>query len=196
MENHNMTTEERAVVPPIEWDMMIDIETLDIRPTTVILSIGAVAFTRWGDTETWGQFNVRISTDSNLMHGRTIGEHTIKWWNEQSIEARRAVFDVPYSEQKPLETALAHLSYFMEEYNVKNVWANGITFDISALEDAYRSTGLKIPWNYYDVHDYRTIKNLFGESGDIVRPTVAHNALADALAQTHTLINIMKRVAT
>lgn len=67
--------------------LMIDLETMDNKPTSAIASIGAVFF----DPETGEmgeQFYQRVSLGSCVGHGLTMGSETVLWWMRQDAEAR------------------------------------------------------------------------------------------------------------
>lgn len=163
-------------------NIMIDIESLGTRNTSVILSIGAIEF---DETQIGDSFYTRIDIDSCLEHGLTIDGSTLEWWMSQADDAKR-VFDEP---GKLLVPALLDLQSAFS-WKDKLVWANGTSFDISILEHAYTKCKLKTPWMFYNVRDYRTVKGMFPQ--DLVNrvrvePVVAHHALEDARAQMLTL---------
>lgn len=162
-------------------NVMIDIETLGVRSSSVILSIGAIPF----DNEAVGAgFYRRVDIQSCLDAGLTVDASTIEWWMTQSNEAR-AAFD---EKGIPLRAALSQLSEIFDGPEL--VWANGVNFDLPILENAYRACGLEAPWKFYNTRDYRTVKNMFPkEFYDRVRvgAVVAHNALDDVRAQAITL---------
>lgn len=163
--------------------IMIDIESLGTKSTSVILSIGAIAFDESGHI---GQgFYQRVDIDSCLQRGLTVDGKTIEWWMDQSAEAR-AVFTEP---AKPLSAVLIDLGSAYD-WNDTEIWANGSNFDIPILENAYNACGLVIPWKFWNVRDYRTVKNMFSKeffNTVCVEPVVAHHALEDARAQALTL---------
>jgi hypothetical protein len=159
-------------------NLMIDTETLGTTADAVIMSIGAVKFDldrgELGDT-----FYASISLDSNLRHGRTISEETLKWWLKQSPEAQ-GVF---YEEKGTLLYALCELSRWVGVDNPK-VWSNGADFDLPMLAHAYHQTGANIPWRFWNSRCFRTYKNLPGAKAVAVPPHgVKHNALSDAIQQ-------------
>lgn len=159
--------------------IMIDIETLSTCSNAVILSIGAVEF----DATTLGKkFHTTIDIDSCLKHGLSIEGRTVAWWMDQSDNARN-VFRTPgYT----LPDVLQAFSFTSEmPWSNAQVWANGTDFDIAILANAYKKCGMKVPWAYNAVRDYRTMRKEF----PIVKtePIVAHNALDDAIAQAKTL---------
>jgi hypothetical protein len=124
---------------------MIDLETMDTRPSAVILSIGAVKFDpatgELGDT-----FHKKVHALSQAR--RTTSDDTIAWWQEQSEEAREAAFGGTLN----LPGVLFSFSQWLGDNPI--VWGNGATFDISILESAYEHNP---PWHYRSVRDMRTL---------------------------------------
>ena len=171
-------------------DVMIDVETLDTRPSAVLLSIGAVRFDintpHVFDTNT---FHVHIDIDSCLERGRTVSGSTILWWMDQDDAARRRMTE---TKRIPLRDALLQLSKFINEQD--RVWGNGAGFDNVILHDAYRSVNMSTPWRYWGDMCYRTVKNLHR---DVPKPRfddVKHDALADALHQAVHLQMIYQKI--
>ena len=167
-----------------EQHIMIDLETLGTGVESVFISIGMVTF----DIETGkqsGSFYKNVDWQSSIDNGRKMDADTVKWWLSQSDSARKAVI----KEGVKLRDALVLLDAYIHRAARKGkvfVWSNGSTFDISMLEHAYSSLGIKIPWAFYSVRDVRTIKylgkhlvdkNVFKMEG------MAHNALEDAKHQ-------------
>lgn len=167
-------------------DIMLDIETLGTTPGCVILSIGAVEF---DDTTTYGKFSVHIDPIDAVRHGMHIDASTVMWWLDQSKEAQNALLN---AEQVPLCYALLA---FADTFDWKNsrVWCNGAAFDFPILGAAFKAANMKQPWAYYNEMDMRTIKGLVGKEAwktHAVKPTIAHDGLADAIAQARTLQNV------
>lgn len=169
--------------------VMIDLETLGTSGRSCILAVGAVCFDL--DTlavdETEG-FYTAISIDSNLQAGRSIDESTLVWWMGQS-DAARAVFKQP---KMALTDALTEFDQWMSDNgdDIK-VWGNGASFDLGMLADAYRSQGWEAPWKFWNERCVRTYCDLpAAKRVPKIQPTVAHNALADALAQAQHVVAI------
>lgn len=167
---------------------MIDLETLSVQTTGVILSIGAVAFDI--DTgKTFEQFEIFPEVDSQLEN-RTVAWSTIKWWFTQEHEARQSQVNV---DRIKLDESLKQLINFISlncESGFK-VWANG--FDINLLDHAYNQIGIKSPWSYKNVLDLRSMvwlskisTNQYGSVG------TKHTALADCLWQIAILADAYK----
>ena len=67
---------------------MMDIETLSTRPDAVILTVGACKFDPYTQTETTGDFYLRINVDEQAQLGRHIDENTVAWWGQQAADVR------------------------------------------------------------------------------------------------------------
>ena len=162
-------------------DVMIDLETLGTRQTSVITSIGACEFDLMSGV-TGSTFHKMIEWEESMSY-RTVDGSTIKWWMQQPSDARRE-FTAEH-ETITLNTALEELTAWMP--NDATVWANGSTFDIAMLQNAYESEeGRNTPWKFYNVNDCRTIERLaqgLVSRKDIPFEGVKHNALADAIHQ-------------
>lgn len=168
-------------------EVMIDLETADTTSRAAIMSIGAV---RFNEKEFCKEtFYRAITLDSNIKAGRTISGSTLGWHMKQDDEVR-AVFNDPNA--VPLAQALQELREFIGEHLVaKNtkVWGNGAVFDIAILNDAYTYVMNELPpWEFWNIKCFRTIKDSeFGRKVAKPANVLAHNALADALAQAEHL---------
>lgn len=164
---------------------MIDLETLDTKHTSVVLSLGVTVFDAAGILECgyWvfsrGEYNTRPEF--------TISTDTVSWWMNQTEEARR-VFREPVS---PVIESLAEFCRLYAKHNCQTIWANGVTFDIPILEHLFSQFKMVAPWKYNAVRDYRTVRQTYP---DIPTPQVegfiAHHAMWDAVSQTKHLIDI------
>jgi DNA polymerase III epsilon subunit-like protein len=170
-------------------DVMIDLETLDTRPTSAILSIGAVRFDRNTPGAIGKKLHVHVDIDSCMNFNRTISSSTVLWWFTQGDEARRRIAD---SDKVMLPDALLQLSEFVNERDV--VWGNGASFDLSILHDAFSACRMSLPWRFWNERCYRTLKALNGHVPKLEQSTVAHDALDDAISQALHLQNIMASV--
>lgn len=165
---------------------MIDLETLNTLSHGVILSIGAVRFNE--DEIDDNAFYRVITLESNLAEHRSISADTLRWWMTQNENAK-ALFATPLREQVTLEQGLIDLREFLgtplEAENTK-VWGNGADFDIAMLAHAYGEQGT--PWKFWNVRCFRTLKSTEA-ARQVPKPAnaLAHNALADALAQAQHL---------
>lgn len=162
-------------------DIMIDIETLGTMPGSVILSIGAVTFD--AETGEFGEeFYTSIDAQSAIDVGLTMDVSTLKWWMEQSADARTAAF----SGTNTLSEAIFDLGLFVRAAEPSRVWAKPPSFDLVLLEAAYRACAIAPPWHYRTPRDCRTLFDITGAT----QPDVgtAHNALDDAKSQAFGVI--------
>ena len=171
-------------------EVMIDLETMDTKSTTVIVSIGAAKFEAGaGVSDTFYQL---CDIDDQISGGRTVSGSTIRWWMKQNEGAR---LEMARDHNPTLREVLDDFSQWLGHKPV--VWGNGATFDISILEDAYDWLGLKAPWPYYNVRDMRTITAL-GAADKAEVPSVgdAHNAVDDAVWQAKYVSLALSRLGT
>ena len=158
--------------------VMVDIETLGTACDAPILSIGAVAF----DIES-GEISAKfyrgVDPTSALERGRADGA-TLRWWMTQSDAARSAAFS---GNSLIAEALAAFRLWYAGLFRTPPIWANGPSFDISILETAFRTYGMKPPWKYNAARCVRTIKAIAGDLKMPTRSGVEHNALDDAIYQ-------------
>jgi hypothetical protein len=179
---------------------MLDIETVGKVPGCAILSVGAVVF-HWDTPRVGATFYMAATISSNAAAGLTFDKDTALWWNEQSKDAREAVFAGTHS----LADVLAGLANFFPAGSV--VWARDPDFDCSILAHAYKSVlGTEAPWAYNRKRAMRTLVELAEHTGrSIPWPAfpdgaIQHHALHDALHQVkvarmayHTLMAHARR---
>jgi len=165
-------------------DIMIDIETLDIRPTAVILSVAAVAFNRSDENYNIEPFDVKIdSLDQDASYQRTIDPDTEKWWEQQTEIARDAAFNG----QITLRHALHKLTFFIRNNtNIETVrvWAKSPGFDLAIIKNALEYFKYNTPWQYQNERDVRTYIADSPEVRELKRNNVEHVAVSDAIYQT------------
>lgn len=167
--------------------MMVDLETLDTRPSTVILSIGACIFNEAGPLlGSDAKLYVRCSWQDQIDAGRTVSESTIRWWMQQSDAARAALDGETFS----LSRGLMDLKLMYYAQRCDRIWANGTTFDISILDHAYAGAQ---PWKYNAMRDMRGLRDLVpSDIMDDVENVTAHDALSDAIYQAEFVVRALK----
>lgn len=156
--------------------VMIDIETMGTSQSAVITSIGAAKFC-FRRQEILGEFYERVEW-MNGQEGRTLDPGTVHWWMSQSEEALAEM----RKNGKPLRKVLEQLKDFIP--SGAGIWGNGPCFDMSILENAYLQEELGVPWKFWDVRCYRTIRMLVtGLAEELPREGTHHNALDDSIHQ-------------
>lgn len=168
---------------------MIDIETLGTKPGCVVLSIGAVLFDPFGKTVGMYPFYRNISKQSCVDIGLTEDPGTVKWWSEQSDEAKNHLLD----HQVHIISAMSDLQVWCVENGVDRVWCQGATFDAPILQDVFERLDIQTPWHFSCVRDTRTVYDLFGlDQKTLPRVGIYHNALDDAIFQVIAVQTALK----
>lgn len=162
--------------------VMIDIETLDVIPSAVILSIGATVITDRFDEENF----FYKECDPETQFERSISQSTKEWWIKQNIP-------IPGVDCKiSLNIVLMDLSLWISTLRAEPIiWCKGTDFDTAILSNAYAQYKFPLPWKYNAVRDFRTVKKLFPHYSYPVNPN-AHHALSDAKHQAEELKGILK----
>lgn len=156
-------------------DLMLDIETLGVRPTSVIVQIGACYFDR-KTGEISKSFIENISIKSCLDYGLTVDGETLAWWMQQKDRSWGA------NPESLLETLCAFRDFAKK---AKYVWSHS-TFDIPILINAYNVIKVPLPFHYRATRDIRTLTHLAGHQRNEskVDPNdKTHNALSDCIYQ-------------
>lgn len=168
-------------------NLMVDLETMGLRPDAAIVSIGAVMF---DGQELGPEFYTPICLEDSKRHGLTVDQSTVDWWAKQSEDARAAWSD----EAAPLLIdAMTEFTRFVRKEGGADVrvWGNGAAFDPVVLESSYRALGADPPWHYYNVMCFRTMKTLFN-TFPLPRQGTHHHALDDAKHQARVIQEIVK----
>lgn len=159
---------------------MVDLETLDLLPSAVVLSIGLVQF---NEKEIIDELHVKLAIDPQIDAGRTIGGSTIDWWMNQSPAARSQLFDGAAQQSRLLvEDGLQLVWNFMQ--GVDELWGNGAAFDNVILKSLFLQMKGIAPWGFKADRCYRTVKALHSYFPFPNFIGVEHNALDDARHQT------------
>lgn len=170
--------------------VMIDLETMDTRPSAAIVSIGAVSFDR--EIGIKSTFYSVVDLKSSMRCGGTVGPDTVLWWMQQSDQAREALS----LESQNLSAALQSFAQWLSDIeNVEGVWGNPAAFDNVILRESYFRLDQNPPWDWRKDRCLRTLKkemNLKPTEDYIFREFIGveHNALDDAQHQAWTLIDI------
>lgn len=180
---------------------MIDLETLDTRPTAVVLSYAFVHFNpKTG--EVFKESSNILDIEEQLNHGRTISFDTLKWWQEQGrtfndfIEERKVDFTEPkHTDATEFNYwAMCDFDFFGENAKPSDeivVWANGVDFDLSIMQNVDPWIGSEKGWKYWNQRDLRTLMALFPEERKAVpKPENRHDPLVDC----HYQIAVLKRI--
>lgn len=171
--------------------LMIDLETLSLEPNCVVTQIGYVLF---DELAIHGSFLLRPDGEEQIKRGRSVSFSTFTWWLMQDEAARKSMATA--SKQSMFHC----LSTFVQDIelnygwdNIKQVWSNGLLFDIVIMENLFRQYDVKIPWHYRAPRDVKTLCYLIPDFV-MEKPTVAHDANADAFAQAVSVQRALVRI--
>lgn len=165
--------------------IMVDLETFGTDNNAAITAIGAHARLP-GDA----QDSYYTTCDPDSDPGCSFSAATIRWWLQQSEEARKAISGTPPTSS--LEQALTGFSLWyskiVQEHPSVTIWGNGADFDLVILASAFRRVLCRNPpWRHSSVMCFRTWRRLVGAPKPVVNGT-AHHALDDAIAQANLLL--------
>jgi hypothetical protein len=165
----------------------VDIETLGTRPGSVILEIGAKAFTLQDCSIPFArdEFDCYINPDRSMDVGFTTDESTVAWWEQQDT----GLWEMVNSGDTYPEDALEYFSEFLASLGPKEniyVWANSPSFDLTLLREYYLEMGhTEIPWDFRNERDFRTLKAMFParyeQAKALYKNDRQHNGLQDAI---------------
>jgi hypothetical protein len=163
--------------------VMIDIETLDIGPNSVVTAIGAVIF---------DELKILDSFCSYLDYTKdkgTINPSTLRWW----LKNEQETLDLNLNGVDNPNTIAFLLQNFVKD--AEEIWANSPSFDCTILRNWFGRLNLETPWAYYSERDCRTMFAM-GEKLNIPRGnnTKKHDALSDAVWQAAYLMRIEARI--
>lgn len=166
---------------------MVDLETVGVRPSSGILSIGAVPFDIEGLV--LDPFYRKIDLADSTMLGFTADDSTMRWWNEQDNAVREEAF----SGKEAVRDVLTDFAAFVRKYDSPCIWGNGANFDNVLLAHHYEAMNIKQPWSFTKDRCFRTLKALYPMIA-YEKPVIAHNALEDAKAQANHAVKILNRI--
>lgn len=200
--------------------VMIDIETLDLQSSAVVLSIGAVEFDLRKDMELGFIVDGRITPNVRPVtrirsvfyaelfvpdqknKGRTIGKGTLGFWKEQKpgLEMFRLLKDNRRDADDINKAILDNLNSRLNKPGMQ-VWANGTDFDLGILKSLYRDYNQTFGVPFFSQRDARTMYNMahmidsrVPKNKDYPTNICLHHALADAVQQVlklQTLYHIL-----
>ena len=155
---------------------MIDLETLDVKPNAVVLTVGGVKFDPKSNTEPHSEFYYKLDIDSQE---RSANDDTIAWWGKQDQKVQDEAFGTE---------GRVHPDVFLDilpkwMVGVDVLWGHGYGFDITIMEDMLRQREKPIPWQFWQVRDSRTLFAMAKVDPRKSMQSNLHNALADAYFQ-------------
>lgn len=187
-------------------NVVVDIETLSLRPDAAIISIAAVPFMldkdsldnndKYGYTgvpafdemtkdiscpEEYAPFYETIDATSCAMAGLAFDMETVKFWSEMPDEAKSAIMEKPrVSIRQALEDLVAYLENLKAQHKADEliIWVQGSDFDIPVLKNAiYKVLGLTPETLPWKHRNIRDARTFMLESLSLVYPDTPVNEL-------------------
>ncbi len=143
-------------------ELMFDLETLDTKPSAIVLSVGAVVWETFKtDTGILGwhvinRFYRILDIQSQAEKKRTVSESTLVWWQRQDANARDEAFSPV---RQPVTGVLNDFRRFVDlgSHEINAFWASPATFDFPMWEDLAMTFSNYVPWSYRQKYDVRTV---------------------------------------
>ena len=131
---------------------MIDLETLSTRPDATVLTLGAIKFDPYTDSEPHAGLYLRVDVDEQSELSRHVDEGTLEWWGRQDEKIRdEALGD---EDRVSLNSMVKQLNKWC--VGVDTIWCQGPAFDIVILEEVCKQLKRGYPWKYWQVKDSTT----------------------------------------
>jgi hypothetical protein len=168
--------------------LIIDCETLDTSPNSVITEIGIIAVNR-ADFVAFDELRVVPELFYQLLKGRTLSADTVAFHRKHGTlpDSTRGL--------TPIACTVA-ITEFIQRHSPKRVWIQGTCFDRPLIESFFRGEGQPLPWNFGISRDARSIWD--AAYPDIKHPPRPHRAIADCratLADLHAALATLGRLA-
>lgn len=177
---------------------MIDLEFLDTRPSSAILAIAIVEM----NTETLevGE-GVKVLCDATdcMRRGMTVSADTILFWTKQDSKTLDDAFGPDLKYRLTLELSLIKVTNVLGSIAAKDkiqIWQNG-SLDASILTYAFDMFSRPVPFEFWQVNDYRVLRNLYPDlCASVKREGPKHQCLEDAKHQAKELMAVLKHLRT
>ncbi len=174
-------------------DVMVDLETLSLKASAVILQIGACTFNHLGEERK--TFSLYVDRKHQDYSHRSFD--TLAWWDKQNQELRDRVFSGTTLIRDALDQLRNWLYSLQAEDPINTeirIWCKGANFDEPILTYAFNTYAIAVPWKYQNVRCVRTLIALGSECtrtqlrelfyAEHEREFISHDALDDALMQS------------
>ena len=181
------------------YELMFDLETLDTKPSAVVLSVGAVVWETGLTPEGALQWQVIerfmrvLNIQEQVDRKRTVSQSTLLWWQQQDPTAKAEAFNPV---RQPVQMVLNDLRHFVMGYadpevgdeGINAFWASPATFDFPIWEDLAMTFSNFVPWTYRQKYDVRTVvreasysakAHILGDGGGDTAQGIPHTPVYD-----------------
>lgn len=170
--------------------LSLDFETLNTKPDSAVLSIGACIQVG----KKLHEFYRVVRLEEQVVYGATVSSDTLAWWFTQNQEARDAIAqEVKAGKAVTMDRALCDFLAWLDkakpDYKTMKVSTNGANFDEPIIQWHLGKNGLSAPWAFWNVICHRTLTQKHRSTPEykaVVREG-AHNAVEDAKYQLQLL---------
>lgn len=159
---------------------MLDLETLGVIPTSIVLSVGIAIFNEKYeiiDKKMW-----ILDKNEQLKLKRTYNQGTVDFWKRQPKEAKEQFnSDEVYN----LEDFKINFYNYVSSFKIDTVWSSAPVLDVGCLQTLF-GDGDYLPWRYDQVRCLRTIRDYmqgFPDRGE----NIHHDCLYDCIYQIECL---------
>lgn len=155
-------------------DVTFDFETCSLSPTAAVMSIGAVAWKRYGKESPFfdegdgvlrnSTFSAKVDLRSMFINGFAFDKSTAEWWSKQSNEAKAALLDSDSDEApcQPIDVVVndffGWIDYIKKKLGDDDIclWAQGTDFDPAILRYICWKLGINLAIKHTQLRDHRT----------------------------------------
>lgn len=143
-------------------DIMLDLETLSLKPKANVIQISAVAF----DIKTGDILDVFDQCCSVTMH-RISDRDTLDWWEQTNPDLLQNIIarGVGVSQMLALGRFVNWVQKLRSELELEHsqvfLWGNGVIFDNCKIQDMCEQFGIAYPIHYKCDQDMRTLNRLY-----------------------------------
>lgn len=182
--------------------IMLDLESLDTGPRSVVTQVGIIAFPIDDPDTEMRRISEFLPAQPQMELERTISFQTVLWWIDQDDAARKRLKDSAGNDMEELlalvrsiHRKLSDLIRSVGEQNVE-IWARGPQFDVVNLESLFVDCGLFAPWRYDTVMDLRSLGRLAGVKSESIdrEGLIPHVAVEDAKFQIRFYVEAMRQL--
>lgn len=154
------------------YEMMIDVETLDVEDTAVVFEVAVVFF----KGKKRHKYRWVLDVDQQLRMGRTLSADTLLFHMNSPKGLKDCLRTICKTNLWGFTQRFHKLFKF---YNPKECWSKG-SFDFPLVAQLFND---EVPWEFWQLRDLRTLMKECGvDSGKI-----AHTAMADCMDQIRQL---------
>lgn len=155
-------------------DVTFDWESCSLSPTAAVMSLGAVAWKRYGKESPFfdegdgvlrnSTFSAHVDLRSMFINGFAFDKSTAEWWAKQSDEAKAALLgnDSDESPCQPIDVVVndffGWIDYIKKKLGDEDIclWAQGTDFDVAILRYICWKQGIKLEIKHTQFRDHRT----------------------------------------